>query len=44
MLHKNNQSLKEAEMKLQEPVPNDIMIYKPPLKKALNAIKKLRPL
>ncbi|CAB4398942.1 unnamed protein product [Rhizophagus irregularis] len=43
MVHKNNQSLKEAEMKLREPIPNDIMIYKPPLKKALKAIKKWRP-
>ncbi|CAG8599919.1 4053_t:CDS:2 [Rhizophagus irregularis] len=44
MFHKNNQSLKEAEMKLvREPVSNDIMIYKPPLKKALKAIKKWWP-
>ncbi|CAB4411750.1 unnamed protein product [Rhizophagus irregularis] len=42
MFHKNNQSLKEAEMKLREPIPNDIMIYKPSLKKALKAIKKWR--
>ncbi|CAB4412263.1 unnamed protein product [Rhizophagus irregularis] len=43
MFHKNNQSLKEAEMKLREPIPNDIMIYKPSLKKALKAIKKWWP-
>jgi hypothetical protein len=29
--HRNNQTLEEAEMKLRDPVPINIQVYKPPL-------------
>jgi hypothetical protein len=45
MFHRNimnNLTLKEAELKLIEPVPDNLKIYKPPLKKAFKAISKWR--
>src|SRR5688572_7062495 len=38
--HSNNQTLEEAKMKLRDPVPIDLQVYKPPLEKALEAIGK----
>ncbi|CAI2175815.1 414_t:CDS:1 [Funneliformis geosporum] len=40
--HRNNQTLEEAKMKLCDPVPGDIQVYKPSLHKALEAISKWR--
>ncbi|RIA86541.1 hypothetical protein C1645_829142 [Glomus cerebriforme] len=38
IFHRNKQSLGEAKMKLHDPIPDNIRIYKPPLQKALEAI------
>ena len=37
-----NQTLEEAKMKLCDPVPIDLQVYKPPLEKALKVIDKRR--
>jgi chromosome segregation ATPase len=43
LFHKNNQTSGEAEMKLDtEPVPDNLKIYKPPLKKAFKAMSRWR--
>ncbi|CAI2184007.1 2226_t:CDS:1 [Funneliformis geosporum] len=43
MFHKNNQTSREAEMKLYaETLPDNLKIYKPPLKKAFKTISRWR--
>ncbi|RGB42810.1 hypothetical protein C1646_661958 [Rhizophagus diaphanus] len=36
----NNQTLEEANMRLRDPVPKDLQVYKPLLQKALGTISK----
>ncbi|PKY53356.1 hypothetical protein RhiirA4_471506 [Rhizophagus irregularis] len=43
MFHKNKQTSRDAEMKLNvETIPDDLKVYKPPLKKAFKAINRWR--
>jgi hypothetical protein len=43
MFHKNNQTSRDAELKLNaETLPDNLKIYKPPLKKAFKAINRWR--
>ncbi|CAB4442579.1 unnamed protein product [Rhizophagus irregularis] len=43
MFHKNKQTSRDAEMKLNvETLPDDLRVYKPPLKKAFKAINRWR--
>ncbi|CAB4397183.1 unnamed protein product [Rhizophagus irregularis] len=43
MFHKNKQTSRDAEMKLNvETLPDDLKVYKPPLKKAFKAINRWR--
>ena len=41
--HSNDQSLGEAKLLLNSPIPDEMNRYKPPLQKALEAIDKWRP-